>query len=187
MKFLLIILLLIQQALASNYTVEFIGSATDGQKEKVTLALKEAHEKIRSSDFSYEVLNFKQPDKSLRFYQATMNNEEVLKVLISSKWDHKVAFYSKCLSKARAYVEKGPTVNLNWCLIKNDQLWSIGNTLIHEQTHVFGFTHDYDRTALRPYSVPYGVGSIIENLMGGEAEIKRVYTPWYKRIFNWFR
>ena len=41
----------------------------------------------------------------------------------------------------------------------------LSNTLVHEWTHKMGFDHDYDETPQRPYSVPYGVGDIIEELV----------------------
>lgn len=37
-------------------------------------------------------------------------------------------------------------------------------TLMHESCHAAGFTHDYGRTAARPYSVPYALGEIAQSL-----------------------
>lgn len=36
--------------------------------------------------------------------------------------------------------------------------------MIHEWMHKIGFDHDYNATARRPYSVPYAIGSLIEEL-----------------------
>ncbi|MCM2277861.1 MAG: hypothetical protein NDJ89_07265 [Oligoflexia bacterium] len=40
----------------------------------------------------------------------------------------------------------------------------IAANMIHEWTHKLGFGHTYERTPDRPYSVPYGVGRLIQEL-----------------------
>lgn len=37
--------------------------------------------------------------------------------------------------------------------------------MIHEWTHKLGFDHDYRSTSRRPYSVPYAIGNIVEDLL----------------------
>jgi hypothetical protein len=41
---------------------------------------------------------------------------------------------------------------------------SLCNTVVHEATHVAGYSHDWKRTYRREYSVPYAVGAIAEKL-----------------------
>mgnify|MGYP000138516482 CR=1 FL=1 len=41
----------------------------------------------------------------------------------------------------------------------------VAKNVVHEWTHKIGFGHSSKRTSSRPYSVPYGVGSIIEDLI----------------------
>lgn len=202
--FLLGIVVLLLSIHANSYTVTFPKGATPEQTEKITKALDEAHTKRLSPEFKAEVLRFKMPDGQNKFHQTILTNEEVYIKLMSGKWDHQIAFYSSCYSSARAYVKGTPTVNLNWCYIKNDPISRISNTLFHEQTHLFGFSHDYKPTKLRPHSVPYASGKIIENLVVGLSvestptqspssppEIitppvtSPSYVPWYKRLWKW--
>jgi hypothetical protein len=41
----------------------------------------------------------------------------------------------------------------------------VGANFVHEWLHKLGFGHDFNRTAKRPYSVPYAVGGIISDLI----------------------
>lgn len=41
----------------------------------------------------------------------------------------------------------------------------IARNLMHEWLHKVGFTHDVAATKRRPYSVPYGIGGLVERLM----------------------
>jgi hypothetical protein len=40
----------------------------------------------------------------------------------------------------------------------------IAANISHEWTHKIGFDHDYNSTTRRPYSVPYGIGGIVERV-----------------------
>ena len=42
---------------------------------------------------------------------------------------------------------------------------AVAANVIHEWTHKLGFGHAYNRTSSRPYSVPYGVGTIMKELV----------------------
>jgi hypothetical protein len=41
----------------------------------------------------------------------------------------------------------------------------VAGNMVHEWLHKLGFEHDYDRTARRPFSVPYAVGDMVDELM----------------------
>lgn len=196
MKFLMLLIFSISVSFASvNYEVTYIGPVTNTQKEKISASLKEAHLKLISEDFKKEVLNFTQPNGTKAFYQTSLTNEEVYKKLITATWHYHIKFYSNCISSARAFVSNPKhVVNLNWCKIANNHISKIANTLVHEQTHTFSFTHDYKPTPLRPYSVPYGIGGIIEKLSKNDLQLTPISTPvtkpisipWYKKLFGWF-
>lgn len=141
-------------------------NGTDQQKKMVLESLNRAHKIMDSDLFKNAVLNFTQPDGKKEFYQARMTNEQVYEWLLKTPWNYSVSFYSKVFTSANAYVNPGdPTVNLNWFKVKGFKYSSLANTLVHENTHLKGFTHDYDRTPKRPYSVPYAIGKIIEDLI----------------------
>jgi hypothetical protein len=46
-----------------------------------------------------------------------------------------------------------------------NSLGAVAANVIHEWTHKIGFGHDYSSTSRRPYSVPYGVGTIVKDLI----------------------
>jgi hypothetical protein len=57
-----------------------------------------------------------------------------------------------------------PRIYLNRNYFNSYTIAEIAANLAHEWTHKLGFDHDFDRTARRPYSVPYGVGCVVEKL-----------------------
>jgi hypothetical protein len=166
----------------SEYSVNF-KNGTHQQKQKIIDSLILAHEKMQSDVFKFAVINYTRPDGSESFYQTDKSNEQVYNALSGQKWEYSIEFYSRCVSTANAYViPNEQTVYLNWCKISNNENRSIANTLVHEYTHVLGFSHDYRPTANRPFTVPYAIGSIVEKLLGGEEIL--YYVPWYKRLIN---
>lgn len=46
-----------------------------------------------------------------------------------------------------------------------NSLGAVAANVIHEWTHKLGFTHSFNNNSSRPYSVPYGIGSIIKLLV----------------------
>ena len=44
-------------------------------------------------------------------------------------------------------------------------LSEVAANVVHEWLHKVGFDHDFDRTARREFSVPYGVGTIVKELI----------------------
>lgn len=172
-----------------RYSVNF-ENGTHGQRGKVIIAIEKAHEVMESDLFKERILNYTQPNGVKEFYQAEMGNEEVYKILMEREWKYSIRFYSKRFSSANAYVQPpSPVVNLNWAKMANWPLHNLANTTTHEATHLFGFTHDYLRTTNRPYSVPYGVGQIVEDIMNppqisvDEVLNKPVRRSWWRRLF----
>ena len=63
-----------------------------------------------------------------------------------------------------------PNVNKIWVNNKFFAGFSLGKVaanVTHEWTHKLGFGHDFNRTTRRNSSVPYGVGTIIQQLVDG--------------------
>ena len=63
-----------------------------------------------------------------------------------------------------------PNTNRIWV---NDKFFAVNSlgkvaaNVLHEWTHKIGFDHDFKRTTRRNFSIPYGVGTIIEKMVDG--------------------
>jgi hypothetical protein len=59
--------------------------------------------------------------------------------------------------------EKELIVTQNWFMRRSSDI-RLAAHWVHEYSHVLGFKHDYDRTPRREHSVPYALGTIVENV-----------------------
>lgn len=57
-----------------------------------------------------------------------------------------------------------PTIYMNNYYFSSYSPNEIAGNLMHEWLHKLGFDHDYNSTTRRPYSVPYAIGYIIDDL-----------------------
>jgi hypothetical protein len=55
-------------------------------------------------------------------------------------------------------------INVNTKFFDSYAINSVAANLFHEWLHKLGYGHDVSATARRPYSVPYGIGSIIRTV-----------------------
>jgi hypothetical protein len=56
------------------------------------------------------------------------------------------------------------TIYMNTYFYRSATPGDTAANMIHEWMHKIGFDHDYNATARRPYSVPYAIGSLVEEL-----------------------
>ena len=61
--------------------------------------------------------------------------------------------------------EKDLIITQNWFLKRSNNDHSVAAHWFHEYCHVLGFMHDYKDTDIRPFSIPYAVGDIVEDLL----------------------
>lgn len=54
---------------------------------------------------------------------------------------------------------------VNTKYFNTNSLGAVAANVIHEWTHKLGFEHSYYSNSSRPYSVPYGIGSIVKELI----------------------
>lgn len=73
-------------------------------------------------------------------------------------------------------------------------IWGVIGNIVHEWGHKLGFTHDYDRTKRRPFSVCYQLNKIIKYcyyvlILEQDPPKARVraYVPKWKRILFFWR
>lgn len=172
-----------------KYIINFENGTFD-QKYKVNKSIFAAHDAMVTEAFLDKVMSHTKRDSSPGFFDCEMTSKEIYDVLMSSSWVYNIRFYSKRFSSANAYVQPpSKVVNLNWAKMKFWPTNSLANTTTHEATHLFGFEHSYFPTDDRPYSVPYAIGEIIEELIGpSKIDVdtiinKKFKRPWYRRLF----
>lgn len=146
--------------------------------DKAERVRKLIEEVINDRDFRNKVLKADFHDR--RFIDDSGNTSEItdnsiiLEKLISGKeqytgeekdyeWDLRITLYRSITSeighrsKETIFTKKKKYRNLN------DRF--IASHWIHEYLHVIGFTHDYDRTRRRPYSIPYLIGNLASDAL----------------------
>ena len=57
-----------------------------------------------------------------------------------------------------------PTIYMNTYFYNGATPGESASNMMHEWMHKLGFDHDYNSTARRPYSVPYAIGDIVDQM-----------------------
>jgi hypothetical protein len=147
-------------------------------EEKVERAATVLEGALNSEEFQNEVLNFTWNGERSFADNGGLTNEKIYSAIIagretySDQEDHianlNLTLYSPPFFKRWSVVGYGypgkPQVYVNRNYFKSMSLASLAGLLAHEWCHKLGFNHDYQRTAKRPYSVPYGVGGIVTQI-----------------------
>ena len=135
---------------------------------KLTNAAKLLERVVNSTEFKDRVLTYKFSSAAgltnEQIYNLIMSGKEVLSPTEDHEIDIDIMMY---------YSIKGvigytyPNVLRTWVnrrFFKNFSSANIAGNLIHEWAHKVGFDHDFFNTKQRPYSVPYALGYLVEEL-----------------------
>lgn len=134
-----------------------------------------------SAEFKDRVLNHTY-DGVKQFVQNNgLSNEQVYYTLLAGQETfNKVADSEANLTLELYYSPKNvvgytyPNTNqifMNTKYFRSFKAADIAGNMIHEWCHKIGFDHDYNATARRPYSVPYAIGYLMDDL---NAKVKKV-------------
>ena len=63
------------------------------------------------------------------------------------------------------YEDPDGSIHQNRKFLDGATIGFIAGNIAHESMHKIGYEHDFDATAIRPYSVPYGIGDIVTRLL----------------------
>jgi hypothetical protein len=135
--------------------------------------------KIYNSDeFKLRVVNFKWKGQNQFADSAGLTNEQVYNKILSGSEianagndfdaDINLKAYSKGWPLGSAIGFTDPDDNLiytKWHFIKKSTVKELAAHYAHEYCHCLGFEHDFEDTDQRPFSVPYAIGDIIEELL----------------------
>lgn len=146
--------------------------------EKAERVRKLILEVINDEHFRSEIL--KADFKDRRYIDENRNTTEIidnkiiLQKIISGKeqytgenedfeWDLRITLYRSLTSEIGHRSRE--TIFTKKKKFRSMSERYIASHWIHEYMHVIGFTHDYKKTSIRPYSVPYLIGTIASNTL----------------------
>lgn len=98
-------------------------------------------------------------------YEAIMDAAETLIPEIDNEMDIDVTMYYKRSSTVGYTYPDTTRTWVNSRFFNGYTSGQVASNLTHEWTHKIGFGHSYYNNASRPYSVPYAIGGIIEELV----------------------
>jgi hypothetical protein len=147
----------------------------EDQVTKMNEALEKVKIVINSTEFKNRILahtykgevTFVQNDNltNEEIYEKIMIGAESLNLEEDQEMDIDVTMYYKNNSTVGYTYPNTPKTWVNSKFFNKYSHSKVAKNVVHEWTHKLGFGHDYKRTSRRPYSVPYAVGSIIEDLI----------------------
>jgi hypothetical protein len=103
-------------------------------------------------------------DSNLAVYNNLLAGAEKLQPAANGTVDMEIEFYYSNNSTVGYTYPNSKRVWVNTKFFDSYSLSSVAANLIHEWLHKLGYGHDSKATAIRPYSVPYGVGTIMRSI-----------------------
>lgn len=179
-------------ASALSVDLDALSGFSAADKTKIGQAAEAMSEALSSEDFKQAVLHFtydgkeqfsnnQLADAAGNTVATTMSNQQIYDTMMESRETYlnnvdetahiNLTLYTPPFYKKWSVVGYGypgqPQIFMNWYYFNSYDIAQVAANIAHEWTHKLGFDHDYNRTARRPYSVPYGVGCLVENLAQG--------------------
>ena len=101
---------------------------------------------------------------NLEIYNLIMSGREVLTPTADGILDVSITIYNTWLRGRNVIGYTYPNTPMQWISRRFFSVFdikSISSNILHELLHKLNFDHDFKATARRPYSVPYGIGSMV--------------------------
>lgn len=138
-------------------------------------ALNQLRIVINSKQFKERILNHQYQNKktfvdnnelsNLEIYETIMLGAETLNPVPNQEIDINITLYYANNSTVGYTYPDTDKIWVNNKFFASYSLSKIAANIVHEWTHKLGFTHDFRRTQRRNFSVPYGVGTIVQELI----------------------
>ena len=166
---------LIEEATADlRYTIKMT-NFSEYQEKKMRESLIKLEVVINSEQFKQRVLDHVYNNQKQFRKNKGLSNEEIYNKLmlgaedllpeVDQEMDIDVTMYYKNNSTV-GYTY--PNTTRTWVNSKFFNRYThaqVAKNIVHEWTHKLGFEHSFNSTSSRRYSVPYAIGSIIQDLM----------------------
>lgn len=147
------------------------------KEAKMLDALERAKIVINSAEFKRRVLEHTYNGQKTFVNNNGQSNEEIYETIMAAKEDLLPQVDQEMDLDITLYYKNNSTVGYTYPntirIWVNDKFFS-GYTLgevaanaVHEWTHKIGYGHSYYNSPERPYSVPYGIGTIIKEMVDG--------------------
>jgi hypothetical protein len=178
--FALVLTLISTQTLAQElpgafyHNVVFRDFNEAAQKEKVLKALDAIVEVVQSAEFRSAVLNFKDGKGGTAFrenngksnaqiYQEILDAAEKLRPVKDNTMDMDITWYYRNNSTVGYTYANSERIWVNAKFYRKYDAAGVARNIFHEWTHKLGYGHN--SKANRPYTVPYGLGGKMEELV----------------------
>ena len=143
-------------------------NGTDLEKKKLDYALNLVNNTWNSVAFKSHILSHKKLNGALGFENTTDTNEQVWEKLQASNPELNIFFYMPNFFQRFHNIvvgyEDDEGVHINKTFFDKYDPCDVACNIAHETCHEIGYIHDFENTAIRPFSVPYAIGAIIGEL-----------------------
>lgn len=158
--------------LAISYTLrEF----DEEQESKMDKALSRLEIIINSEEFKSRVLNHEfEGEKSFKrnndlsneeIYEFLLTGAEQLNEIVDQEIDLDLTLYHKDNGVVGYTYPSGDRIWVNDKFFSKYTLAQVAKNAVHEWTHKMGFKHSAKKNKTRKYTVPYAIGSIMQELI----------------------
>lgn len=155
---------------ADVYMVNF----TQAQEDKVNKAIELIKKVIASKEFRDRVINFSYNGKkqfvdnngltNTQIYNKILDGAEELKPEKNNTMDVELELYYQATSTIGYTYPDTVRIWMNTKYFNNYTAVDVTDNLTHEWLHKLGFDHAASYSTSRDYSVPYGIGYLMEEL-----------------------
>lgn len=136
------------------------------ERAKIVLNSAEFKEKVLSHTYNGEEVFVENNGQSnMEIYETIMAASETLLPEIDQEMDLDMTLYYKNNSTVGYTYPDTIQVWVNDKFFSTNTLGQVAANAVHEWTHKIGYGHSYYNSPERPYTVPYAIGSIIEEMV----------------------
>ncbi len=161
-------------ALSFKTNVSYLSGFESSDEDKYDQAVTLVKKVVATEAFRTAVLNhtyggaktFVQNNSltNAQIYQSCLDAAEKLTPSKNNTMDVGVKLYYENSTTVGYTSTAVSYINVNTKFFDTYAINSVAANLFHEWLHKLGYSHDVAATARRPYSVPYGIGTIIRTL-----------------------